>query len=96
MESSFFNLFDPNYGPTDLLDRNFLSDLPTKAKSDFVRDPIPEEGINGMWEKLQEVKDGDTTVIFTPYGGRMSVIQESAIPFPNRARTLYVVYMRVL
>ncbi|KAK1366076.1 Berberine bridge enzyme [Heracleum sosnowskyi] len=96
MESSFFNMFEDVYSPEDLLDRTFLLDLPTKAKSDFVRSPIPEEGIEGLWEKLLEVNPTETTVIFTPYGGRLDKIKESALPFPNRAGTLYMVYARVL
>ena len=96
MESSFFNMFEDTYSPEDLLDRTFLFDLPTKAKSDFVRDPISEEGLDGLWEKLLEVNPAETTIIFTPYGGRLSEIKESALPFPNRAGTLYMVYTRVL
>lgn len=96
MINSFFYLFSDNYTPEDLLDRTFLVDIPTKAKSDFVRDPISEEGLNGLWEKLLEVGVGETTVIFTFYGGKMDEYSESAIPFPNRAGTLYMVYSRVL
>ncbi|KAK1397464.1 Cannabidiolic acid synthase [Heracleum sosnowskyi] len=96
MINSFFPLFDDNYTPEDLLDRTFLADIPTKAKSDFVREPIPDQGINGLWDKLLQVNPGDTTVIFTPYGGVLDEYPESAIPFPNRNGTLYMVYMRIL
>lgn len=96
MIGSFFPLFDDNYTPEDLLDRTFLADIPTKAKSDFVREPIPEQGINGLWDKLLEVEPGETTVIFTPYGGVLDEYPESTIPFPNRNGTLFMVYMRVL
>lgn len=96
MISSFFNLFDDNYKPEDLLDRTFLADIPTKAKSDFVRKPISEQGLNGLWDKMLEVGVAETTVIFTFYGGKMDEYSESALPFPNRAGTLYMVYARVL
>ncbi|WOH06434.1 hypothetical protein DCAR_0625861 [Daucus carota subsp. sativus] len=96
MISSFFNLFDDNYKPEDLLDRTFLADIPTKAKSDFVREPISKKGLNGFWNKMLEVGVGETTVIFTFYGGKMDEYSESALPFPNRAGTLYMVYTRVL
>ncbi|MEI4867142.1 hypothetical protein, partial [Klebsiella pneumoniae] len=49
-----------------------------------------------MDEKLLEVEAGETTVIFTPYGGKMDEYSESALPFPNRAGTLFMVYARIL
>ncbi|XP_074367282.1 berberine bridge enzyme-like 8 [Apium graveolens] len=96
MSSSFFDIFEDTYSPEDLLDRTFLYDLSTKAKSDFVRQPMSVEAINGLWDKLLEIEIGETTVIFTPYGGVLDNYAESALPFPNRAGTLFMLYERVL
>nr|ABD73296.1 unknown [Panax ginseng] len=53
-------------------------------------------GIEGLWKKILEVGPGETTVIFTPYGGVLDNYPESAIPFPNRAGTLFMIYSSVL
>ncbi|VVA28362.1 PREDICTED: berberine bridge enzyme [Prunus dulcis] len=58
-----------------------------KAKSDFVKDPIPETGLEGLWKRLME--EESPLVIFNPYGGQMSRISESEIPFPHRNGILF-------
>ncbi|XP_019151844.1 PREDICTED: berberine bridge enzyme-like 15 [Ipomoea nil] len=58
-----------------------------KGKSDYVKNPIPVEGLEGVWDFLRENNSG--LLIFSPYGGRMDEISESAIPFPHRAGNLY-------
>ncbi|PHU14540.1 hypothetical protein BC332_15745 [Capsicum chinense] len=57
-----------------------------KAKSDFVLQPIPEGGLEGIWRLFFE---DEAQVMFSPYGGRMDEISPSAIPFPHRAGNLY-------
>ncbi|KAK1393130.1 Berberine bridge enzyme [Heracleum sosnowskyi] len=82
--------------PSVLTNRTLVPKFPIKAKSSFVKEPIPEEGLDGIWELLL-LRDPETTiVVLTPYGGRMSVISESEIPFPHRAGNLYMIYMGVL
>ncbi|XP_028755198.1 berberine bridge enzyme-like 13 [Neltuma alba] len=58
-----------------------------KAKSDFVRDPIPESGLEGLWKKLLE--EESPLMIWNPYGGMMGKFAESDSPFPHRNGTLY-------
>lgn len=79
-----------------MTNRTLVPKVPIKAKSSFVKEPISEEGLEGIWE-LMFSRDPETTiVVLTPYGGRMSEISESEIPFPHRAGNLYMVYMGVL
>ena len=58
-----------------------------KAKSDFVREPIPETGLEGLWQRL--LVEDSPLMIWNPYGGRMSQFSESETPFPHRNGTLY-------
>ena len=51
-----------------------------KAKSDFVEEPIPKSGLEGVWKVLLE-ENTLAMLILEPYGGRMSEISESEIPF---------------
>ncbi|XP_057971275.1 berberine bridge enzyme-like 15 [Malania oleifera] len=58
-----------------------------KAKSDFVREPIPENGLEGLWNRLLE--EDSPMMIWNPYGGAMSKIPPSQIPFPHRKGNLF-------
>lgn len=58
-----------------------------KAKSDYVKEPMPKIELRGIWERFSEVKTA--FVIMDPYGGRMSEISESELPFPQREGNIY-------
>ncbi|KAJ4901670.1 FAD-binding Berberine family protein [Raphanus sativus] len=58
-----------------------------KAKSDFVKDPIPESGLKGMFEKF--LNEDNPLMIWNPYGGMMAKISESQIPFPHRKGVIF-------
>ncbi|XP_059637923.1 berberine bridge enzyme-like 23 [Cornus florida] len=58
-----------------------------KAKSDFVKEPIPESGLEGIWERFLE--EELPFMIMDPFGGRMNDISESELPFPHRKGNLY-------
>ncbi|XP_050220883.1 berberine bridge enzyme-like 18 [Mercurialis annua] len=60
-----------------------------KAKSDYVKQPMPETVLEGIWDRLFEVGLGSGQLILSPYGGRMSEISESSLPFPHRAGNIY-------
>ncbi|KAH0851175.1 hypothetical protein HID58_091097 [Brassica napus] len=79
--------FPNSAAPEALLDGKSLFKSYFKAKSDFVEEPIPVEGLEGLWKKLLE-EDSPLT-IWNPYGGMMSRIAESEIPFPHRKGTLF-------
>ncbi|MED6136788.1 hypothetical protein PIB30_059071 [Stylosanthes scabra] len=60
-----------------------------KAKSDYVRDPIPETGLEGLWCLMFEDEAQGFLLVLFPFGGMMSEIPESKIPFPHRDGVLY-------
>ncbi|EOY25680.1 hypothetical protein QUC31_011717 [Theobroma cacao] len=70
-----------------LLNRTMSSTQFSKAKSDYVKEPIPESGLEGLYKML--VEEENSILILTPYGGRMSQISSSEIPFPHRSGNLY-------
>ncbi|KAM7524796.1 hypothetical protein LguiA_014698 [Lonicera macranthoides] len=65
-----------------------------KGKSDYVMKPISEKGLLGIWERLYE-EVGSAELQFTPYGGRMNEISESALPFPHRSGNIYMIHYAV-
>ena len=60
-----------------------------KAKSEYVRDPIPEVGLKGLWLLFYEDEAQGAIIQFTPYGGKMYEISESEIPFPHRSGNIF-------
>ncbi|CBI22014.3 unnamed protein product, partial [Vitis vinifera] len=60
-----------------------------KNKSDFLKEPIPETGLHGIWKLFYELKNATGMIIISPYGGRMNEIPETETPFPHRKGSLY-------
>ncbi|XP_026431251.1 berberine bridge enzyme-like 9 [Papaver somniferum] len=67
----------PANSSTDILLNVPQKKLFFKGKSDYVRQPISQTGIELMWQRL--VDDKQTALLLTLYGGRMSEISESAL-----------------
>ncbi|KAK7363242.1 hypothetical protein VNO77_05376 [Canavalia gladiata] len=75
-------------GPLEvLLNRNITSPS-FKAKSDYVKEPIPLHGLEGLW-KMLVMENSRSYLILSPYGGKMSEISDSETPFPHRKGNLY-------
>ncbi|VVB07887.1 unnamed protein product [Arabis nemorensis] len=71
-----------------LLDRDQrYNDLYFKAKSDFVKNPIQETGLEGIWKRFRDVES--PVMIMEPLGGKMYRISETETPFPHRKGNLY-------
>ncbi|ESQ39505.1 hypothetical protein EUTSA_v10000846mg [Eutrema salsugineum] len=79
----------PSGTPTNVLlqGKSPFPKINFKAKSDFVKNPIPELGLIGMFKKL--LKEDSPTMMWTPYGGMMARISESQIPFPHREGVIF-------
>ncbi|CAL0309203.1 unnamed protein product [Lupinus luteus] len=72
-----------------LLDRQPQSLIYLKRKSDYVKEPISKEGLEGIWKKM--IKLVDTILYCNPYGGKMAEIPSTEVPFPHRAGILWKV-----
>ncbi|WOG89599.1 hypothetical protein DCAR_0208837 [Daucus carota subsp. sativus] len=60
-----------------------------KAKSDYVQKAISKTGLEGLLNRF--VQDDIPSMIWTPYGGTMSQISESEIPFPHRKGNRFMI-----
>ncbi|KAL5771843.1 hypothetical protein ACOSQ2_011769 [Xanthoceras sorbifolium] len=73
--------------PNDVL----LDRTPTvsylKRKSDYVKKPIPKQGLKRIWKRMIELER--PRMIFNPYGGKMAEIPTTETPFPHRAGNLW-------
>ncbi|KAA8519305.1 hypothetical protein F0562_013561 [Nyssa sinensis] len=54
-----------------------------KRKSDYLKQPIPKDGLKYIFKRMIELET--PLLAFNPYEGRMNEISESAKPFPHRA-----------
>ncbi|GMN32977.1 hypothetical protein TIFTF001_048235, partial [Ficus carica] len=89
----FFNLFRNDESLDVLLSRKSNYNLMSfKVKSDYVKEPIPDDVFEAMLGRLYEIEVGRAYVYLFPYGGKMNEILESAIPLPYRAGNLYMLH----
>ncbi|KAJ4837901.1 hypothetical protein Tsubulata_006559 [Turnera subulata] len=91
----FFADFPMNTSLDVLLDRTSQGLVFFKGKSDYVKEPMPEIALEGIWKRLYQVGVQRSQLQFSSYGGRMNEISESSTPFPHRAGTLFQIHYGV-
>lgn len=84
----YIGSFPSNTPPVTLLEGKAAFVNYFKAKSDFVRTPIPESGLEGLWRVF--LQEESPLTIWNPFGGKMSRIGESEIPFPHRKGVVFM------
>lgn len=72
---------------SSLRERYFEDKAYFKAKSDYVRKPIPSVGIKTLIDFLQ--KTPKASAVFEPYGGFMEKTRSDAIAFPHRKGNIF-------
>ncbi|OVA12251.1 FAD linked oxidase [Macleaya cordata] len=86
----YFDGFPVERSPEVLLNRTDQPKRYAKLKSDYVKEPISQTGLEGLWRRLlEEDRPRVPRLTISPYGGRMSEISESEIPFPHREGNIY-------
>jgi hypothetical protein len=85
----YMSFFPNNTTPEILLQRNNLFKRYLKGKSDYVKEPIPETALEGLWERLFE--EENPSMVLIPYGGMMNKISEYQIPYPHRKGNLFMI-----
>lgn len=85
----YFSGLDDGSSVLDLKNRYLQSKGYFKAKSDYVRTPIPTSGINEALRILEKQPKG--YVILDPYGGIMNKINSESIAFPHREGNLFTI-----
>ncbi|XP_047339668.1 berberine bridge enzyme-like 18 [Impatiens glandulifera] len=87
---SILYFFELTGKPLDILQSRIEPDITYfKIKSDYVEEPIPVSGLDGIWNMFFEDGAEMCRLVLSPYGGRMDEISTSSIPFPHRAGNLY-------
>ncbi|PIN02148.1 Tetrahydroberberine oxidase [Handroanthus impetiginosus] len=87
IESVLFWTDLPTTPVNALLDRVPQSFSYLKRKSDYVKKPIPKQGLEFIFKKMVELQT--PVLAFNPYGGRMAEISPSEKPFPHRAGNIF-------
>ncbi|MBA0827601.1 hypothetical protein Goarm_012371, partial [Gossypium armourianum] len=71
--------------------------FPELGKSDYVRKPMPEIALQGLWSRLLEVNETSTAIVnIISYGGKMDEIPETETAFPHRKGTLYKINYNIV
>ncbi|KAK6123827.1 hypothetical protein DH2020_042428 [Rehmannia glutinosa] len=91
IESVLFFLGLQNQPLDVLLSRTIQPGHYFKAKSDYVRQPIPVHGLIGLWSFLNEESENRVHLTLSPYGGVLNTFSESETPFPHRSGNIFLI-----
>ncbi|KAG4153303.1 hypothetical protein ERO13_D04G175700v2 [Gossypium hirsutum] len=72
-----------------LLNRSALPRLSLKAKTDYIRQPMSETGIEGFMNMFLEEGTDFAITMIEAFGGKMDEIRENELPFPHRSGILF-------
>ncbi|KAK8983971.1 hypothetical protein V6N11_009750 [Hibiscus sabdariffa] len=72
-----------------MLNRTALPRPTFKAKSDYVKQPIPESGLQGIMSRFLEKEADVALMMMVGFGGKMDEIPENELPYPHRAGNLF-------
>ncbi|CAN6823742.1 hypothetical protein Bca52824_039193 [Brassica carinata] len=72
-----------------LLDRPSKPEKFFKSKLDYVKKPIPKEGIQKLWNAMLKINNNIVYMHWNPYGGVMNTIPATATSFPHREGNLF-------
>ncbi|KAL9147599.1 hypothetical protein ABFS82_13G183100 [Erythranthe guttata] len=62
-----------------------------KGKSDYVQEPIPLDGLQGIWRFMHEEDEMGSRLELSPYGGVLNSFSESETPFPHRSGNIFII-----
>ncbi|KAF6156757.1 hypothetical protein GIB67_033226 [Kingdonia uniflora] len=85
----YFSGLEKGSSISNLKDRYFHDKGYFKAKSDYVKSPIPMRGIRVALDILEKEPKG--YVILDPYGGFMNTVISTSTPFPHRDGNLFTI-----
>ncbi|KAK9033048.1 hypothetical protein V6N11_018086 [Hibiscus sabdariffa] len=95
LESVLFWAGFPAGTPVEaLLNRTQGPSDSSKNKSDYVKTVISKKDLETIWKLLMELANSTGAKVYmewNPYGGKMSEIPESDLPFPHRAGNLFLI-----
>ncbi|KAK4399445.1 Berberine bridge enzyme-like 18 [Sesamum angolense] len=66
-----------------------------KGKSDYVKQPIPINGLKGIGKFLHREAEIKAELELSPFGGVLSNYSESETPFPHRAGNIFMIHYGV-
>ncbi|EYU17882.1 hypothetical protein MIMGU_mgv1a003949mg [Erythranthe guttata] len=91
IQSVLYFAYIPNQPLDVLLNRTTPFTVYFKGKSDFATEPIPVDGLIGIFRFLREEDENMAEIQLSPYGGALNSFSESETPFPHRTGNIFMI-----